>query len=144
MGAGKENIKTELLIKAISDAENKTSGEIRIHLSKKKLNHSILEEARSVFSKLEMHKTRDRNAVLLLVDLNGHQFSLYGDQGIHDRVTQTFWTELCLQVEEKIKNTSLTDGLVLAVHAIGDALKLHFPSRLNDNPDELSNAVTEE
>ena len=52
------------IIAAIVDAENQTSGEIRVHLEDN-CKGEILIAAKRTFRKLKMHKTEARNGVLI-------------------------------------------------------------------------------
>ena len=54
------------IIQAIHEAESKTSGEIRVLIERGKLKSDPLEAAQRKFHRLGMHKTRERNAVLIL------------------------------------------------------------------------------
>ena len=56
----------EYIIDAIQEAEQVTSGEIRVHLEKK-FKGTALEAASRVFHKLEMDATELRNGVLIFL-----------------------------------------------------------------------------
>ena len=55
------------IIDAILKAEKNTSGEIRVHLEKT-TSIAHFDRALEVFHTLEMHKTEQRNGVLIYVD----------------------------------------------------------------------------
>ena len=54
------------IVRAIREAEENTSGEIRVFVQRGKLNGDPLTAAQKKFHRLGMHKTRERNAVLIL------------------------------------------------------------------------------
>ncbi len=140
---GRQKIEKNRIKQAITVAENGTSGEIRVHLSYRRNETEILKHARDCFHALGMTETRDRNGVLLYVNPKIRKFALYGDQGIHSRVGQDFWNTLASQVSVHIREKNLSDGIIHAVEAIGEALKRCFPFE-SDDSSELSNEVTED
>ena len=78
------------IIQAIEQAENNTSGEIRVHIEAL-TDEDHFEHALKVFEKLEMHKTELRNGVLIYIAVNDHQFVILGDEGINKVVANDFW-----------------------------------------------------
>ena len=54
----------EAIVRAIGEAEHATSGEIRVHLETS-CKADVLDEAAWLFRKVGMHKTADRNGVLI-------------------------------------------------------------------------------
>ncbi|HXM74516.1 MAG TPA: TPM domain-containing protein, partial [Chthoniobacterales bacterium] len=73
------------IVKAIQEAESKTSAEIRVYLQRGKLADDAVNAARKRFQKLGMHKTAERNAVLIFVAPRAHKFAVVGDQAIHEK-----------------------------------------------------------
>ena len=130
------------VVEAIRQAEGLTSGEIRVHL-KKKCGEDVLAEAKKVFSKLRMHRTRERNAVLIFVAWESRQFAILGDRGIHERVGDLFWAETRDTIVSYFSKGQMKEGIVAGVRSVGEKLKAHFPVKAEDI-NELSNTVTEE
>ena len=66
------------LVEVIKMAENQSTGEIRLHIdsSTEKENAEVAFE---VFHRLEMYKTKDRNAVLFHVNFNQRYLTIIGD-----------------------------------------------------------------
>ncbi len=145
MGIGrfffKDGIDEKRILEAIRKAEAGTSGEIRVHLSRERIEGELIACAERKFFELGMAATENRNAVLLYVNPRERKFALYGDQGIHEKVGPEFWQKLASEVSAHIRGQNLTEGLIHAVVTIGRALGEHFPSGQN-NPDELSNELT--
>ena len=127
--------------KAIYLAEQKTSGEIRVHLDKKGGNDPF-DEGKKVFEKLGMTNTEARNGVLIYLCFNRKQIAILGDKGIHELVPDTFWDNTYKRMAEAFKKGAFEEGICAAIHEIGLKLSLHFPVN-NHNPDELSNEITE-
>ncbi len=61
------------IVQTIHEAESKTSGEIRVFIQRGKLSVDPLIVAQKKFQRLGMHKTRERNAVLIFVAPRAHK-----------------------------------------------------------------------
>jgi uncharacterized membrane protein len=128
--------------RAIARAETRTSGEIRVSVSRFFVGSSR-RLAERAFRRLGMHATRDRNGVLLLIEPARREVVVLGDAGIHAHVGDAFWTEIAAQVTAHFREGRFTQGVVEAIDAIGDALARHFPAGTEgtDNPNELSDSI---
>jgi uncharacterized membrane protein len=125
---------------AIAEAERQTSGEIRVHLERRAVGDAIA-HARRAFHALGMHRTRDRNAVLVYLALDDRRFAIVGDAGVHVRVGSGFWDAARDALERDLRENRMRDGLIAAVGEIGRALGRHFP-RHPDDRNELGDAVS--
>ena len=125
---------------AIQEAERLTSGEIRVHI-KNKCSEDTLAEAKKVFLKLKMQKTKKRNAVLIFLALDSRRFAILGDAGIDAKVGATFWDHTRDQMAKHFSAGRVAQGVIAGVLSAGEKLEEHFPYRKNDR-DELSNSVT--
>lgn len=129
-----------LIIKAIENAENETSGEIRVHIE----NHTELkplERAQEVFFQLEMDKTVLKNGVLFYVGVSDHSFAIIGDEGINEVVEDDFWECTKDVVIEHFKKGEFEKGLSNGIKRAGERLKEFFPKE-NENPNELTNEIS--
>lgn len=125
---------------AIRDAENDTSGEIRVHLDEK-CTTTPLKEAEAAFYFLGMDKTQQHNGVLIYVACQSKVFSIIGDKGINDVVPENFWKDVTEVMKENFSQSRYADGLVKAIRMTGEKLKEYFPYRkddVNELPDEIS------
>ncbi len=130
----------ERLMKAIKLAEQKTSGEIRVHIeSKHKLEP--VKRAQEVFIALNMNQTKERNGILFYLDIHSKQFAVWGDEGIHQKVSQAFWDEISEVCITNFKKDQFIEGLEAAINLCGDKLKLHFPLQADDT-NELSDEIS--
>lgn len=127
------------VVAAIAEAEARTSGEIRIVLSRQSVADPVA-AAKEQFERLEMMNTADRNGVLIFVAPSSHTFAVLGDQGVHDKCGQAFWTALTAAMSEHFKRGEFTEGLVLGINRAGALLAEHFPRRRND-PNELPDHI---
>jgi uncharacterized membrane protein len=129
------------IVEAIAQAERGTSGEIRVHVARGS-KRAVMDEAKKIFQKLGMHKTKARNGVLSFVALKNHEFSILGDTGIHAVVGDDFWKTTRDRMEARFKKDDLTGGIVAGVLDAGEKLKTYFPCHPDDQ-NELSNSVSE-
>jgi uncharacterized membrane protein len=130
------------IVAVIRDAERKTSGEIRVYVSHRKVADALARAQRR-FAKLAMCRTRHRNAVLIYIAPRSRSFAIVGDTGVHEKCGDAFWREVSAQLSHDLKNGPATDAIVHAVQTVGDLLAAHFPPSASDR-DELADEVVEE
>jgi len=135
----------KLLIEAIGKAELNTSGEIRLHLENFCFGNEV-KTAQKVFTKLGMHKTQERNGVLIYVATLSKKVAIIGDQGIHEKLGSEYWEKLVTKLIEQFKGASTgsaSKALALAAAIIdcGEQLGKFFPLK-SDDKNELSNNIS--
>ena len=64
---------------AIKEAEEATSGEIRVHIETS-LTGDVLDRAAWIFTKIRMHETEKRNGVLFYIVVRNKQFNNRGQR----------------------------------------------------------------
>lgn len=128
------------IITAIREAEMNTSGEIRVHLESDPKG-DIMKEALRTFHRLGMHKTKQRNGVLILLAPQQRQFAIIGDEGIDEVVPEDFWNEERDIIQEHFRRGDYGDGVVAAIQRVGEKLKAFFP-RQDDDVNELSDEIS--
>lgn len=124
---------------AIADAELLTSGEIRVYIEDE-CKGDVLDRAAFVFEELEMHKTEERNGVLIYLASDYKKFAIIGDVGIHVKVGDGFWKSIKEKMVVNFRAGNLTEGLSVAIKESGVALSKYFPRRTNDK-NELSDEI---
>jgi len=117
------------IVQAICDVESKTSGQIRVFIQRGKLDADPLIAAQKKFHRLGMHKTPERNAVLIFVAPRAHKFAVVGDKAIHEKCGEELWQRLVERMREHFQNEKFTDALVEAIEETGKALASNFPRR---------------
>ena len=125
---------------AVERAEKHTSGEIRVCVEKT-CSEEVLDRAATYFTKLDMHKTKARNGVLIYVATEDHKFAILGDGGINKVVPDDFWDNAKLQMLEQFKQGNLVAGITTGVQLAGEQLKKYFPYDMDDK-NELSDDVS--
>src|ERR1700727_38763 len=111
---------------AIEDAEKHTSGQIRVCIEKT-CSENVLDRAARYFHKLDMHKTRLRNGVLIYVATVDRKFAIIGDKGINNVVPENFWNETKNDMLEHFKQDKLVEGIVTGIAIAGEHLQKYFP-----------------
>ncbi len=115
--------------KAIDAAEHGTTGRIGVRI----VPHGsadALEDARRHFAAAHMHEHRHRNAVVFFVAPKARRFSVFGDEAIHDRVGEKFWTRLVDEMQPYFAKGDPTAALELGIARVGDQLRAHFPAKV--------------
>jgi len=130
------------IVAAIREAESKTSGQIRIFIQRGKLNVDPLIAAQKKFHRLGMHKTAERNAVLIFVAPRAHKFAVVGDTAVHQKCGEQFWQRLADGMREHFRNEKFSHALVEAIEEAGNALASHFPKESTSST-ELSDEIVE-
>ena len=128
------------IIEAIRRAESKTSGEIRVYIQRGKFETDPVLLAQKKFQRLEMYKTRERNAVLIFVAPRAHKFAVVGDQAIHEKCGEQFWQHVVDGMRVHFQNEKFSHALTEAINEVGKVLATHFPrtsANANELPDEI-------
>ena len=128
------------IVKAIKDAEAKTSGQIGIYIQRGKLNGDPLIAAQKKFHRFGMHKTAERNAVLIFVAPRARKFAVVGDKAVHEKFGEAFWQRLVDGMRPHFQNEKFSHALAEAIEETGRALAEHFPKRSTSSnalPDEI-------
>jgi uncharacterized membrane protein len=111
---------------AIERMEQKTSGEIRLHVEGE-CKGDPYERALLMFHRLHMNKTRHRNAVLFYLAVDNKKFAIVGDESIHNKVPDNFWVTVKDHVIAQFKQAKYTEGICEGIDMTGEMLKTHFP-----------------
>jgi uncharacterized membrane protein len=128
------------ILAAVKEAENETSGEIRIHIETY-CKEDVLDRAAWVFKKLGMHNTAERNGVLFYLAVGDRKFAVIGDSGINSKVPDGFWDDIKELLLKNFREGKFTEGLSAGVILAGTHLKRHFPYNkddVNELPDDIS------
>jgi uncharacterized membrane protein len=142
----------ERIVKAIQEAEARSRGEVRVHVSQQAIQDAqpdttpeaaVQTAAARQFETLGMTQTAERNGVLLFLAPVSQTFAVVGDLGIHARCGPDFWKDVAAAVEADFRAGRFTDGIVKGVARVGDARATHFPrtggtADANELPDEVT------
>jgi uncharacterized membrane protein len=132
----------EKIVAAILEAESRSRGEIRVHVTNQAIA-DVEPAARAQFEKLAMTKTELRNGVLIYVAPQSQRFAVIGDKGIHEQCGPDFWARIAAAMEADFRGGRFTEGIVKGVKEAGDALARYFPREgKTRDVNELSDDVT--
>lgn len=131
----------EKIVAAINQAEDHTSGEIRVHVEKICIGDPV-KRAAKIFQNLGMHETDLHNGILFYLATDSHAFALVGDKGIHEKVGQDFWETVRNKTLDQFKHKNFVQGLVDGILECGLQLKKYFPHGGEADKNELSDEIS--
>ncbi len=129
------------LVSAIQQAEQRTSGEIRIFVESRCRFVDPVDRAKEIFLQLQMAKTQERNATLIYIAFDDHQLAVLGDEGIHQKVGQAYWEKEVSKMISEFKSEHIVEGISQVVYDIGEALQQHFPYERSTDKNELPDDI---
>jgi uncharacterized membrane protein len=132
----------ERITAAIREAEKRTSGEIRVYVSHRKV-HDPRHAAAHHFVKLGMDKTKQRNAILIFIAPESQNFAILGDTAVHARCGEAFWESIAGAMRELFRQRKFTEGIIHGIDTAGKLLAQHFPADGKDQH-ELADPVAED
>lgn len=132
----------EQVVACIRNAENKTTGEVRVYVESKCSYVDAMDRAWELFALLGMAETERRNAVLVYLAIDDHQYAIAGDKEIYEKAGgPVFWEAAAQHLKDHLKRGEIATGLCTCVNELGDALATHFPYdptiTKNELPDEI-------
>lgn len=126
---------------AIRNAENRTSGEIRIYVEDFCLRDHPVERAAELFQLFGMFNTKARNGVLVYLAEKSRQFAIWGDTGIHAQVGFQFWTAEKQLLRSFLQQDQAAEGVCQVIEQIGEQLHAYFPADETNNDNELPDEI---
>ncbi|MFM9885893.1 MAG: TPM domain-containing protein [Burkholderiales bacterium] len=91
-----------------------------------------------LFGELGVWDTEDNSGVLIYVLLADRRVEIVADRGIHRRVGDGAWVEICHAMQDSFRARRFRAGALEGIAAVSALLAKHFPAD-RSNPDELSN-----
>lgn len=107
------------------------------------LTEEVKEKALVSFLEQELHHTRDRTGILILISLFERRVQVLADSGINAKVSENTWDELVEIIIAGLKSDDACTAVCKAVERCGELLTEHFPVK-DDDSDELPNLIVEE
>jgi len=134
------SIDSKRVREAIEHAEQRTSGEIVVSVSRLFWG-SVEKAARRAFARLGVDKTRQRNGILFFIVPSRQRFVVLGDEGIHAKAGQELWDKVVARMSEQFRAGDFTEGLVRGIAEVGEQLAAHFPYDAATDVNELSDDI---
>lgn len=131
----------DAIVAAIQKAERSTSGEIRIYVESRCSYMDAIDRAEELFSKLRMHETQQRNAVLLYLAMKDQQLAIYAASGIFEKTGKDYWNHKVKTIIGGFSQNDPVKSIVQAIIEIGETLSQAFPydaaTDKNELPDDI-------
>ena len=105
-----------------------------------KINEEVNQRALQAFYVHNLHHTKDRTAILIMVSLLERRVEILADAGINEKVSKDTWQCIVNDMIACIKTNDLSEGMCVAVRECGDILAKNFPGH-HDNPNEVCNKL---
>jgi uncharacterized membrane protein len=135
-----KQLRHDHVVAAIHEAEQKTSGEIRVFISHRKIDDPVA-AAQAAFVRLGMAQTHRRNGVLIFVAPRTHKFAVIGDEAVHKLCGNEFWKSMADAMSGHFKKSEFAQGILYGIRKAGELLAAHFPHRPDDRkelPDSIA------
>ena len=132
----------EQVVACIREAENRTTGELRVFVESKCSYTDAIDRAWELFASLGMAATVKRNAVLVYLAIEDRQFAIVGDKEIYEKAGgPAFWEKAADILRADLKKGEIGNGIAACVNELGNAMATHFPYdptiTKNELPDEI-------
>lgn len=131
----------QAIVAAVRNAERRTSGEVRVFIESRCRFVDAVDRAAEIFFNLKMDQTELKNATLVYVAVKDKQMAVFGDEGIHNKVTSAFWNAEVKKMMQHFKTNQIPQGIIAAVNDIGEALYQHFPFDKDNDRNELPDDI---
>lgn len=129
------------IIDAVRNAEQRTSGEVRVFVESRCRYVNAIDRAVEIFENLQMQKTELRNATLVYVAVKDRQLAVFGDEGIHQKVGNEYWANEVVKMINAFNRDNIAEGIRQCVLNIGEALATHFPFDRSTDKNELPDDI---
>ena len=120
--------------------EGTTRCELRIHIEEEN-DTPVLDRAAFVFDHLGMRKTKERNALLIYIQVYPSSLAIIGDIGINQHVNEMDWETWKNTLIASFKKEDYYKGISEATLAMAEKLMVAYPWNESDK-DELSNTIS--
>lgn len=129
---------------AIGETEAKHDGQIRFAVEASLdpaplfSGQTARERAIEVFSELRVWDTEHNCGVLIYLLLADRDVEIVADRGIHARLGEETWEEICREMEANFRNGQFEKGVLAGIYSVGKHLAQHFPHqgvKQNEIPD---------
>ena len=130
---------------AIAASEQEHEGELRfvlegcLPLEYALKANGCRQRALALFADLRVWDTVHNSGVLIYLELLDRRVEIVADRGIHARVGDEFWQQLCQRMEAAFGRGEFEAGTLAAIAEITAVLRQHFPAA-GGNPNELPDA----
>ena len=129
----------EQVASAIEAAERRTSGEIKVVITRHCWT-TLERKAAKIIEECRLDQTAERAAVLILIVAANRELIIRGDQGINAKVAPDFWDDVRDVMVDAFSQSAYARGLCDGIQLIADKLAVVFPA-CETARNELSNEI---
>src|SRR5678816_4396575 len=101
----------QTIIDAVRNAEQRTSGEVRVFVESHCRYVNAIDRAVEIFENLQMQNTEQRNATLVYVAIKDRQLAVFGDEGIHQKVGNEYWANEVMKMINAFNRDNIAEGI---------------------------------
>ncbi|MDP2761464.1 MAG: TPM domain-containing protein [Sideroxyarcus sp.] len=123
---------------ALHDGQIRFAVEASLELAPLLAGQTAQQRAVEVFSTLRVWDTEHNNGVLIYLLLADRDVEIVADRGVHAKVGQTVWEEVCQEMETAFRQGKFEEGVIAGIHSVGAHLARHYPqvgTKINELPD---------
>jgi uncharacterized membrane protein len=121
-----DTVRTSPILTALGKAEQGTSGEIHVHLTRRWIERDPFRRAAAVFREFAMSERP--GAVLIYVNLRRRKFAIVAGEEFASVAGQKFWDRLAREMAVDLRSTHHENAVAMTVARMGEALRKHFPA----------------
>lgn len=124
----------DLIVEAIEEAQRRSGGEVRVHISRRWMEKDARARASRVFVEFGLGRNPRRNSVLIYVNLRRRKLAVVCGAAVLEAAGRDFWERVARDLGADLRATHPENAIALAVARIGDELALHFPAAESPAP----------
>lgn len=98
--------------------------------------------AHEQFIQQGVHRTDQRNGLLIFVAVDERYVEIMADKGINDKVDDNTWDKIITSFVDKVRQKQIGNGFLFAIEECGNLLQTYFPANVDD-VNELPNHLIE-
>lgn len=114
----------------------------KLFSKKDEMDEEVYQKGLQLFFENNLHTTKDRTGILVMVSLLEHKIEILADEGINKKVEKDTWSNLLIPFPEMVKKGDFVEGLIEIIDKCGKILEEKFPIKdgdTNELPNKLIN-----
>ena len=119
------------IAKTLEKLQTQLNLDVRVHLSRNPFLKDPTARALEVFNYENLTQTKERNSILIYLNLKLRNFCLLSDTGLHKKLGQKYWDELGAQFREDLLSTHYENAVVILLFTLMDRLKKVYPKTIS-------------
>lgn len=112
----------------------------RVFTKKAEIEEEVHQKALQVFFENDLHSTKDRTGILIMVSLLERKIEILADKGINEKVEKETWANFLKTFPKNAQKGQFVNAFIEVIENCGVVLSKNFPIQENDT-NELSNKL---